>query len=99
MGLRDSIQHDERRPQQLEQRPERDLGLGLDAAGTQDLHVPGLSGGVVEEHRLADPRLADEGKRGAQARARPDERVIDGSPLFLAPQQHGPILGPDETPS
>ena len=45
-------------------------------------------GGVIEQRRLADPRLADERERGAGARSRPRQSVLDLVALLLTPEQH-----------
>ena len=64
--LGDLVEHRQRRAQQLEQRGERDLRLGLDAARAQHPH-PGRSlGRVVEQNRLADPRLSHQRERRAR---------------------------------
>ena len=66
LRLRDPVEHPERRAQQLEQRRERDLRLGLDPAGAQQLHPARSARGVLEQRGLADPRLADERQRRAR---------------------------------
>jgi hypothetical protein len=43
---------------------------------------------MVEQRRLADPRLADERQRRASARTRPRQGVVDLAPLQLTTEEH-----------
>ena len=88
LWLRDPIEHRQRRPQQLEQSGERNLGLGLDPARAQDAHPGGAGSRVVEQRRLPDPRLPHQRKRRAGARARALERPLDRLALPVTTDQH-----------
>jgi len=46
---------------------EREVGLRLDADGREHVHAACAGGGVVEESRLADSRLAADHQRSALA--------------------------------
>ncbi len=93
---RDLLEEAQGRPEQLEQRRERDLGLGLEAARPQDAHPASHLGGVVEQHGLADPGLADQGERCAHPGSRAAQNVLDLLPLQCSPEQHRPILVPPD---
>jgi hypothetical protein len=67
LGLGDLLEHDQGGPQELKQRGERDLGLGLDAPRPEHSHAPGQLGGVIEQRRLANSRLTQECQHGALA--------------------------------
>src|SRR5439155_9660316 len=86
----------ERRPEELEQAGERDLGLRFDPAGAQDAHALRPPGGVLEQRRLSDPGLADEDEHAASAGARIREDPFERLPLPIPTEQHSPIL-PDAT--
>ena len=95
------IERDQGRAQQLEQRRERDLRFGLDPPRSQDPHAGagGSIGGIVEQHGLADARLAHQRERCARARPRLPEDAVYLLALALTPQQHraGPPLLPCRT--
>ena len=94
LRLRKLVDEDQRGPQQLEQRRERDLRLGLDAAGAQHLHPTRALGHILEQRRLADAGLADERERRTRTVARLRERALDGLALAVAPHQHAASLAP-----
>ncbi len=93
LGPRDLPQHRQRRADQLEQGCERYLGFRFDPPGPQQPHSGRLPGGVVEQRRLPDSRLASQRKRRARPRSRPIESKPDFLPLTCPPQQHGAIVG------
>ena len=72
---------------------ERQLVLGLDPDAAQDLHVGRALGGVAEQRRLADARLAAQHERRAALVACALQQRIEGAPLGLTPHEHRmPIL-------
>ena len=74
----------EGRPKQLMQPGERQLRLRLHTAGPQHLHVRGTLARVLEQSRLADPRLAAQHERPALRSACVLEQRPD---LDLAPDR------------
>ena len=82
----------EHRAQQLVQPAECDLDLRLDAAHAQHGGGARHRGGVLEQRRLADPRLAAQHEHPARALAAPRHQRLDAPALRRAPQQHGAIL-------
>ena len=93
LGWRDLVEQHQSRPDQFQQRPERDLCLRFDAAGPQQLHPGRLAGRVVEQHCLADARFPNERQRRAGPRARLGQHLADFLPLMVPPQQHAVIVG------
>jgi hypothetical protein len=71
---------------------ERELDLGLHAPHAEHGGVPGRGGRVLEQRRLADPRLTPEHEHAAAPVARPGQQRIDPCTLRVAAQQHGPIV-------
>ena len=92
LQLRDPVQRSEGRPQQLEEPGERHLRLRLDPARPQDAHSLGSLARVVEQGRLADPRLADEYEDAAAAAAGLFQQSIERLALAITAKQHGAIL-------
>ena len=82
----------EQRPADVVQAGELELGLGLDTTGTDDGHPLRPRGGVVEQRRLADPRLAAQQQGAAALGAGGGEQLLDPLPLGLAANQHRPKL-------
>ncbi len=80
-------------PDQLEQRRERNLGLGLDPARPQDPQAFGPLGRVVEQGGLADARLPDQGHNRAGPRPRRLHCAVDLPAFPVTPHQHEAILG------
>lgn len=80
----DALEVAERPSQELVERCERQLRLGLDAAGGENVHALGPLAGVVEEGRLSDPGLAAQHERAATRGAgsveqRPDDSLLGGT--------------------
>ena len=80
------------RAQQLVQPGEGDLDLRLDAAHAQHRDRARRVGGVLEQRRLADPRVAAQDQDPARALAGPRHQRVDAPALGRAPEQHGAIL-------
>jgi hypothetical protein len=85
----------ERGPQELVQSGERQLRLGFDAARADDLHVRCPLACVLEEGRLADPRLAPKDEHAASGGSRSVEQRPDPRPLGVPPVEHRSIVRPD----
>ena len=79
----------ESRTQELVERREWKLGLGLDAACTQDVHVERSVTRIYEEGRLADSRLASDDDCPALRRPCPVEQHTDSRALLVTPEEHG----------
>ena len=92
LRARETAELAEHRAEQLVQPAEGDLHLGLDAARAQHRGGPGHRGRVLEQRRLADPRLAAQHEHPARAVAGLRHEPLDARALGGAPQQHGAIL-------
>ena len=90
---RDPVERAERRAQQLQQRPERDLPLRLEAGRTQHPHLVESVDGVVEQRGLSDPGLAGESEHAARSQAGRGHEPVDRLLLGLPTHQHAPSLG------
>ena len=93
LDRRDAVENAERRPEQLQQHPERDLALGLQPGRAQHPHLGERRHGIVEQRGLADARLADEREHAARAQARGRHQPVDRLLLGLPTHQHAPSLG------
>ena len=71
------------------QRREWKLGLGLDAACTQDVHVKRALASIYEEGCLADARLASDDDCPALRRPCPVEQLTDCCALLVTPEEDG----------
>ena len=89
---RQRIQIVERGPNELMQRGERQLRLGLHAPRADDAHVCRPLARVLEQGRLADPRLAAESEDAAPRRARPVEQLADPRALLVAAVEHRAMI-------
>jgi hypothetical protein len=94
LALGDLVEEVLERPEQLVQRRERELGLGLDPAGAEDSHPGCPRLGVVEQRALADPRLAAEDQGAAVPRRGLREDHVDASSLGGATNEHSSIVSP-----
>ena len=85
---RDPPEQAERGPQELEQAGERHVRFRVDAARAQELQPRSVLRRVLEQRRLADPRLADERQHGAAAGTRARQDAVELLPLSLTAEQH-----------
>ena len=92
---RQPVEISEPGPQQLVQRRERELGLGLHPARVEHVHVARAGARVVEQDRLADARLAAQRQRAAPRVAGRVEQCADEGALSVPPKQHRPTLPTD----
>ncbi len=91
VGLRprDRPEAAERRTEQLQQPAERHPRFGLDPAGLEDDEPIRRSACLLQERRLADPRLADHREDRAHPGPCVREQPVERLPLPLAPEEHG----------
>ena len=82
----------QRRAQKLLQRGERQLGLRLDPARGEHVHVARAGARVLEQDRLADTGLAAQRQRSAPRVAGRVEQCADEGALSVPPKQHRPTL-------
>jgi hypothetical protein len=87
---RNAVEH---RPQDPVQRGERELRLGLDPAAPEDAHIVGTPDRVLEERRLADPRLAADDEYSTPRLARLEEQALNSGALHAPSDEHGVIVG------
>ncbi len=85
---RDVVQVVQCRPQQLEERRERDPGLRLDAPRAQHAHPGGPGGRVLQQRRLPDAHLPDQREHGALSRPDVVEQAVEEALLLSAAHQH-----------
>jgi len=89
LRTRQPVQVIQKRLAQLLQPGERQLHLGLHARGTDHPAARGVPGHVVQQRRLAHPRLARQNQRPALARPdRTDQPVKETEFAAPAPQLH-----------
>ena len=92
LRLREPLEQVQRRSHELMQPGERQLGLRLDPARRQHLHVARPLPRILQQRRLAHARLAPQDQRAAARRPRRfDERSHAGA-LDITPVEHEPIL-------
>ena len=72
---------------------ERQLRLRLHARAPEHPHVRGPRYRVIEERRLADPRLAPDDQRAGAPVPRPREQQVDLRRLHVPPVHHCPHPG------
>ena len=89
-GLRagQPVQMAQRRPNELVERSERKLRLGLDASRHEDVHVAGAVACIPEKRGLPDARLAVDDERTARRVASRLEQPSDLGPLGVTPVEH-----------
>jgi hypothetical protein len=84
----------EDRAEELVQRGECQLGLGLDPTCPQHPHRARLLQRVLEQRRLADARLATDDQRAAARGPGAGDQALDSGRLGLSAEKHLPILTP-----
>ena len=89
---RQALEQVQRGTQQLVQPRERQLGLRLDSARREHVHVGRAIAHVLEQGGLADSRLSPQHERAAARRPRGIEQCADEGALRVPSVQHEPIL-------
>src|SRR5262249_13493140 len=79
-------------PQQLVERGEGELGLRLDAARGQDVHVGGAVASVLQQRRLAHAGLAAQDEAAATRSTSGAEQLADHGALGIPPVEHARIV-------
>jgi hypothetical protein len=93
LGRGEPVDEVQARPHQLVHPGKRQLVLGLDTHAAQQAHVVGALGGVLQQRRLADPRLTAQDQRGAALLASALQQRVQCALLSLSPDEHRtPIL-------
>jgi len=92
LGDRQLVDLAQCRSEQLVQRRKRELRLGLDTAGAQQVHVGGALSGVLEQRRLPDARVAAQDERAASGGACGLEQAADRVALIIPPVEHELIV-------
>ncbi len=87
LRVRKLVQVLESRAQELMERGEWKLGLGLDAACAQDVHVERALTRIYEEGGLADPGLASDDDCPALRAPCPVEQDTDRGALLVTPEE------------
>ena len=98
LGWRQLVQLRRRRAHRQRERPERQVALGLGAGDPHDVHLLGPVGDVVQQRRLADPRLTDQEEHAAAAKPGPRDQPVEDPPFGIPPHEHVPSLGTRDTP-
>ena len=88
LDLGDVVEPVEQRRDELGEAGERDVGLGLDAAGPQHAQAGRLADRPAHQRGLADARLAVQQQGAAAARARLLQQPVDPCPLAFASYEH-----------
>jgi hypothetical protein len=92
LRLREALDQPQRRPHELMQPRERQLGLRFNPARRQHVHIARALSGILQQRRLARAGLPPQDQRAAARRPRRiDERSHAGA-LDFPPVQHKPIL-------
>ncbi len=84
------------RSQQLPERRERQIGLGLHAADGEGMHTLGAGARALQQDALADTWLSPDDQDASHARPSVSEELPDDREVILPPEQTGCLGAGDE---